>query len=295
MTRLIGIFSFYLLCQFSISAQNLLLDPKLNKNIDSLASLVALDTLFDSRHEMIHELESLFLDSLFDPEKKYIFNFEYLNTLTSTDGNLTLISGFYTKASGVPDYFLFYQYCGEPYSEGSILTSVGTEFSDPDMVELREDEWFGAIYYQIHDFKLSKDEYLYMLFGANLYKGFEHRKIVEPIYFENGKIKFGFPIFKMEDETKLRSHYIIQYSRDSAPILKYDKDQNLIVFDHLMPAPSLYDRNIMTMVPDGTYEAFKMKNNIWQHIVNLPLEKLAEPPNINRQRNNSKDILGREN
>ena len=276
-------------------AQDQKIDPKLYSKIDSLASLLALDTLFESKKIMIQELESVFLDSIFSENFKYSYDFEYLNTLSSKDGNLTLVSGFYTLVGGIPEYFLFYQYRGNKYIKGSILHSVGVEFADPDLVELREGEWFGAMYYQIHDFSFSDDVQLYLVFGANLYKGFERRKIVEPIYFENGKINFGFPIFKMENKPKLLPHYIIQYSRDSAPTLRYDEELNLIIFDHLMPAPSLYDRQLMTMVPDGTYEAFELKNNIWHHIPKLPIEKLAEPPNIKRKRDNSRDIIGREN
>src|SRR5690606_1189605 len=145
---------------------------------DSLASLLALDTLFDSKHEMLQELESLILDSVFKENINYVYEFEYLNTLSSNDTKLTLISGFYTLEGGIPEYFLFYQYRGDEYIAGSILHSVGAEFSDPDMVDLRDGEWFGAMYYQIQDFNYSEDLQLYLVFGANLYKGFERRKIV---------------------------------------------------------------------------------------------------------------------
>ncbi len=295
MIRFLGIITFLLIGQLTLVAQIDKIDPKIHSRIDSLASLLALDTLFDSKQVMVQELESLILDSVFKENINYAYEFEYLNTLTSKDQKLTLISGFYMIETGMPEYFLFYQYRGDEYIEGSILNSVGTEFSDPDMVDLRDGEWFGAMYYQIQDFSYSEDIQLYLVFGANLYKGFERRKIVEPIYFDEGQIKFGYPIFKLENKPKLQPHYIIQYSRDSAPTFRYDEDLNLIIFDHLMPVPSPFDRQQMTMVPDGTYEAFELKNKIWHHISELPIEKLAEPPNINRERNSTRDILGREN
>lgn len=276
----------------SLPAQELTSEP-FRAEIDSLAGILAQDTLFEMKAEMVEKLKDLFTEYVFKDTLFTAYDFEFISSQVSLDRKVRIFSGVYALEKGVYDYYFFYQYNGDEYLCGSFTRSVGTEFNDPDLVDLNEQEWFGAVYYQLQDFKFSKKVQLYLLFGLSLHKGAEYRKIIEPVYFEDGVIKFGYPVFKMQDQKKEMSRYIIQYSWDSSPTLRYDKELDLIVFDHLVPAPSMYEAGLMTMVPDGTYEAFEWKNNLWRHIPKLPVEKLSQPPNINRKRDNSKDILGR--
>ena len=45
--------------------------------------------------------------------------------------------------------------------------------------------------------------------------------------------------------------------------LKYDQEQNKIIFNHLVPR----DKNLEGLkefyIPDGTFDAFNFKNNFW--------------------------------
>lgn len=286
-----------LLCFLQLSsglvAQKTDLEKLYNTQIDSVATILFRDTLFELKENILEGLSAMFNRHVFKDTLFQQYDFEFINTHISNDRKLRIFSGAYAKEKGVFDYYLFYQYRGESYITGSFTQSSGVEFNDPDLVDLRDQEWFGAVYYQLHDFSFSKKLQLYLLFGFSQHKGSEYRKIVEPIYFDGEGIKFGYPVFKMQNQKKELNRYIIQYSWDSSPVLRYDKELNLIIFDHLTPAPSMYENGLMTMVPDGTYEGFELKNNIWQHIPKLQIEKLFHPPNIDRKRDNSRDIFGR--
>jgi hypothetical protein len=53
------------------------------------------------------------------------------------------------------------------------------------------------------------------------------------------------------------SRFFIEYKWNASPTLNYDKNLEIIVFDHLAPQDPRAKGAFFAYVPDGTYEGFK--------------------------------------
>ena len=131
-------------------------------------------------------------------------------------------------------------------------------------------KWFGVLYYNIVEKKSFGKKY-YTLFGwyGNTLKS--TKKIVDVLTFKNNKPVFGAPVFelKSKDKTKTIDRFVIEYKKDAAVRLNYDKDFDKIIFDHLVPESGGSANDYTTYIPDGTYEGFKFKRGKWRYIENV--------------------------
>ena len=57
--------------------------------------------------------------------------------------------------------------------------------------------------------------------------------------------------------------FIIEYNANSNISVRYEKEENRIVFDHLIPMRKDLDGLHEYYVPDGTYNALKYTNGKW--------------------------------
>ena len=96
--------------------------------------------------------------------------------------------------------------------------------------------WFGSLYYHIIPFNKGSRTY-YALLGWDGNNRLSKKKIIEVMAFSGSKIKFGFPIFKQQDNQWYR-RVIFEYSAQASMSLKEypTKKTTLIVFDHLAPS-----------------------------------------------------------
>ena len=82
------------------------------------------------------------------------------------------------------------------------------------------------------------------------------------MYFSRKEIiKFGASIFRAGKTTTKR--FIIEYNANSNISVRYEKEENRIVFDHLIPMRKDLDGLHEYYVPDGTYNALKYTNGKW--------------------------------
>jgi hypothetical protein len=129
------------------------------------------------------------------------------------------------------------------------------------------DKWYGALYYKI----LQKKK-RYYLFGWDGNNGDSYKKLVDVLYFNGKKPRFGAPDFVWQDKSgkrKTRKRFIIEYNKEASVSLNYDPDMKMIMYDHLIP-PNDKATGIYSMyVPDGSYEAFEMKKGKWIHVDNV--------------------------
>ncbi len=105
---------------------------------------------------------------------------------------------------------------------------------------LTPENWYGCVYYNIIKQTINRQNY-YTLFGFEAADFESRRKIVEILHFdEQQKPVFGAPIFYLTDSSKNKindtlSRFFIEYKWNACPTLNYDKELELIVFDHLAP------------------------------------------------------------
>jgi hypothetical protein len=72
------------------------------------------------------------------------------------------------------------------------------------------------------------------------------------------------PIPQKTKSTILYRDFFIEYKWNACPTLNYDKELELIVFDHLAPLDPKGQGAYFTYVPDGTYEGFKWFKDHWK-------------------------------
>lgn len=128
--------------------------------------------------------------------------------------------------------------------------------------------WIGAIYYKIIQTSHQGRQY-YTLLGFDDYGISSNKKWMEVLSFnQKGEPQFGGNFIRIDKDStgnKLRHRFNIEYKKDANTVFNFDKEMNLIVFDHLISETDEPDRK-QTYIPDGSYEGFKWENGKWVHI-----------------------------
>ena len=129
--------------------------------------------------------------------------------------------------------------------------------------------WIGAIYYSVVMKTFNNRKY-YTLLGFDDNNIRSTKKWIEVLTFnESGKPVFGGPFFTViNDSVKtsaLQARYCLEYKKDGKARLNYDKELDMIIFDHLISEDNDPSKPF-TMVPDGDYQGFKWENGKWKQI-----------------------------
>jgi hypothetical protein len=129
--------------------------------------------------------------------------------------------------------------------------------------------WIGSIYYGII-MKMHNNKPYYTLLGYDDNNMKSTKKWLEVLTFdESGRPVFGGPYFSIKTDSlkpaKLFPRFGIEYKKVGRARMNYDKDMDMIVYDHLISEDNQPDKPF-TMVPDGDYEGFKWANGRWVHV-----------------------------
>ena len=122
------------------------------------------------------------------------------------------------------------------------------------------ENWYGALYYEIIDVQRRNKTY-YTLLGYDANDQRSSIKLIDVLYF-TGKIpNFGYPIFDVANGRAKR--VIFEHSNKATMSLRYDKQRDKIVFDHLTPeSPGLKEFREF-YVPDMSYDAYDWNGTQW--------------------------------
>jgi hypothetical protein len=130
--------------------------------------------------------------------------------------------------------------------------------------------WIGAIYYSIV-MKTFNNKNYYTLLGFDDNNVRSTKKWIEVLTFDKeGKPVFGGPYFSIKNNEFKRStnslaRFSIEYKKEGRARVNYDKEMDMIIFDHLISENNEPDKKY-TLVPDGDYEGFKWDNGHWVHV-----------------------------
>ena len=168
--------------------------------------------------------------------------------------------------------------------------------SHPEVASLGPENWMGSLVYGIQQFGVG-DSATYLAFGYDANDGKTRKKWIEPIRFVRNKPVFGVPLFPpnpKDSSATIPLRFILSYSAESTIKLNYDAELGLIVFDHLAPLV-LKAGQPEEMVPDGSYEAFKILQNKLEYIEMLTVtstdeESIRQKPILGRE---GKDLFGK--
>lgn len=163
----------------------------------------------------------------------------------------------------------------------------------PTNKQLPADHWYGALYFNLRQFD-SPQGRKYLLFGYDAFEFFEKRKLLDVLSFDRtGKPSFGAAVFRKKNAPP-QQRVFVQYSADAKVKMNWDEQYQMILFDHLIPFPSPYGRE-MTQVPDGSYDGYKFEKGYWQYVDKVFDDKQKDvpfPDPILEDRK-GKDILGK--
>lgn len=202
-------------------------------------------------------------------ENAFDYPFSSINNagiLISPDSLVKIITWNIRFKNGSYRYFGFIlhrQQRTDNYSRLFELIDYSDSLDDKDLenLTLKYNRWYGANYYQISQYSY-KAQTFYVLIGWDGYSNYINRKVVEILYFN----KKGIPIFGKNvfiSPVKKVSRLIFNHSIKASMTCTYDAKLNAIVFDHLVPSSSIYKDMYEFYGPNGTYDAYFLKKNVW--------------------------------
>ncbi len=262
----------------AIAAEDLAYLQQMEDSVGLLGHAAINDSLAENRFLACREMIPRLVKALKRPNS-FSYPFEQLQSVSIQYPADSSFRVFTWQLTVSPGEYRFYGAIQLNTSDLQLFPLVDRSFEieeeDASQAELTADKWYGALYYNIRQVEVAEQPY-YLLFGFDGNTGIERRKLVEVLTFKDGKPAFGAPVFT--DTTGTTHHRLmIEYLADASVSLNYDEVEQKIVFDHLMPIQNPYGDG-MVGVPDGTYEAYELRDGRWHHISKLPTQILDEAP-----------------
>jgi hypothetical protein len=131
-------------------------------------------------------------------------------------------------------------------------------------------KWYGAEYYKIVPVYSPKLYYVLIGWKGNNVKS--TRRVIEVLSFKDDKPVLGLPVF--DGNGKTRKRVVFEYTRQASMLLRYEPEQNLIVFDHLSPPAPKLKNQPESFGPDMSYDGYKLKNGRWAYVETLDMRNI---------------------
>lgn len=177
-----------------------------------------------------------------------------------------------------------------------LLKDQSKELGISEYEELRKDNWFGALYY---DMKYVPQGNYYLLFGFNGTSGEEYKKLVDVLSFDiNNEPIFGKEIFVIDStgtRPDIKTRISVGYSPTTVVACRLTENGETIMHDYTTPEITGFDGSKIGKVPDGTYVAYYKEGAKWIRIDKLEnTAQTLKNPDYNSKRDNSKsNIFGK--
>ena len=252
---------------------------------DSLAiygNILNKDTIQENRTKANYTFIKTLVNSL---KEKNSFQYSYdslqniISIKKSEDNKFRIFSWFTQNDDGSYRFFGAIQMNNpnklELYPLIDQTQQIQISVSLPDST-LTPEKWFGAVYYQILPVLGIKEPY-YILLGWKGKNLSTNHKVVETLYFKNGKPQFGTAVLeKSAKSNDFAKRIVYTYTKEANMLLRYVKDEKMIVFDHLV-ASSEETADIFDLyAPDLSYDGYKFKSGKWVIQENLKLSNLPD-------------------
>lgn len=239
-------------------------------NSDNDAGKVLNNRLFTKLFVKVLNQENAF-SYPFDSLKK-------VSRLTSPDNTFKIFTWGYKKDDGTYSYGGIIRHKETDGKLVVLLKDKSENIDNPEIQSLNQDNWYGAIYYQIILTKHEGRKY-YTLLGWDGNNFLTQKKLIEVLWFRsNDRVAFGANIFKRYKEKTQRVvfefssrctmqlHYekqmvrVVKRSKDKKSTSEKVKKSNMIVFDRLSPIDT---RTSSTMADlTGQYQFYAPETNI---------------------------------
>ena len=152
------------------------------------------------------------------------------------------------------------------------------------------DKWYGAQYYRIISVLNNVQIPYYVLLGWKGNTIRSTKKVIEILYFKDGKAYFGMPVFDGDKEQPNKKRAIFEYDRRASMVLNYEPSINTVVFDHLAPPDPKLKGRFELYGPDFSYDGYRLANGRWKFVQDLELKNT--PTNQDDNFNDPKKMKG---
>lgn len=236
------------------------------------------DSLRTLNHDDFYQL----LKSVLDQPESFAYPFEKLpaiSKLKPDDQSFRIYTWNLQNDRGEHDFYGLVQLNPKTNKNDQLLLELENqrgELQNIDNKTFGAEMWPGAVYYELQTIK-KKGKVYYTLAGWRGKDKAIAQKLLDVMYFQGGKLKFGYPLFKVKNRTQRR--VVFTFSGNVSMLLIYDSRVKRFVFDHLAPRNNIVSENRKFYGPDGSYQAFYYDKKTWV------LEEIYDA----RNRNNNKD------
>jgi hypothetical protein len=144
---------------------------------------------------------------------------------------------------------------------------------------LNPNDWYGALYYNIKQFKAKKGT-AYLLFGLDYYNFHNRRKVVDVLVIKDDQVTFGAPVFVKDNDGRrpiVKNRLMIEFAGDANVRMNYDEQLELVVHDNLIAVDNRISQ-MQSAYPDGSYVGYEYKKGEWNYKEKLFHQKLDEAP-----------------
>ncbi len=200
---------------------------------------------------------------------------KYIGKILSSDHRLKIYTWNIPYHDGTHQYVGYLQYIPEKTNKTEIfkLTDKSEEIPNTTQAVLDNHNWYGALYYDIILCADKKNIY-YTLLGFDFNNLFSSKKVIDVLYFnEHNKPVFGKPLF--EHNGKLATRIIFEFSARVSMTLKYHKEKEIIVYDHLSPSRPSLTGKFQFYGPDMSYDGLKFEDGIWKVQENIDIRNMV--------------------
>ncbi|MFT4061909.1 MAG: hypothetical protein QM642_06090 [Edaphocola sp.] len=144
---------------------------------------------------------------------------------------------------------------------------------------LANDQWYGCELYKIMQQEVDGQK-MYLLFGFNSNGATSNKKILDVLYFDNGKPFFGAPIFEVPDARGQRlqsqSRFVLEYKKTAQIYLNYDAERKMIIYNRLISEVTDPNRK-NTYIPTGQLDGLRYENGRFIYVKDaVPILKLRD-------------------
>ncbi|MCF8226340.1 MAG: hypothetical protein K9J30_10735 [Bacteroidales bacterium] len=243
-----------------------------NGYIEIIKAEAILKDMFDQLYDrnaredqsmLFHKIDSVFelalnLPGSFDHRWEKL---DKIGRIKSDDGVIKIFSWFYMKNYDEYLYSAIIQVRNRRNDAETYKLIPGTSSNiKGEEYPQRLNDWHGKVYYDVVTNHERRRTY-YTLLGLDMNDTQTTMKSIEVITLKRGEPAFISECIMGGGQTKDRM--VLEYSSDITASLRYNKDLDMIVFDHLVPMHPIYEGLHQFYGPDGSYDGLRFVDGVW--------------------------------
>ncbi|WP_293301914.1 hypothetical protein [Pedobacter sp. UBA4863] len=259
-------FLFFLLGTIADTKAQTILTPNnlnyLTKAQDTLAEYSNFDRETKDDAELLESNASFIkkLVSVLKTPHSFQFDFDSLvnvSVLKAPDQTFRIFTWFLPFKNGTYKYYGTIQMATKDGSLKLLPLNDASEDLDDNLIT-NQKRWYGARYYEIVFLTYPGQKPYYILLGWKGNNEKTTKKVIETLSFEKNEAVFGRNVFQMPKNNPVRNRIVFEYNKQNTMTLTFNKQANMIVFDHLAPYEANMVGNFEFYASDLSFDGYTL-------------------------------------